>query len=42
VCAAGFHGLDTSSAYYDAEINTHAFQMFCPFVLQTFAAAHDK
>jgi len=35
VCAAGFHGLDTSSVYYDVEINTHAFQMFCPFVLQT-------
>jgi hypothetical protein len=38
-CSAGFHGLDTSSVYYDVEINTHAFQMFCPFVLQTFAAS---
>jgi hypothetical protein len=42
VRAAGFHGLDASSAYYDVEINTHPFKMFCPFVLQTFAAAHGK
>jgi hypothetical protein len=41
-CSAGFHGLDTSSVYYDVEINTHAFQMFCPFVLQTFAASSAK